>query len=141
MAARAKLSPRHRLFVKEYIKDRNGARAYRAVYGVAKGADQSAAKLLRTPKVAEAVEKSLAKLELKLEISAEKVLARLEAFASVQLSEKERKSSAGLNALRANELLAKHFKLLTDKVEHSGQENGINVNITLPSNGSEKKPE
>ncbi len=114
MAVR-QLNPKQRIFVREYLKDKNATRSYIAAGYGKKGAAVGASKLLRNPKVAEAVEKGLARLEVKLELSAEKVLTRLSEFAFQPLNGKELKNSAGINSLRATEMLAKHFKLLTDR--------------------------
>lgn len=65
------------------------------------------------------------------------MLARLAEFAFQPLNKKELKNSASNNALRANELLAKHFKLLTDVQEHSGKGGAPIAFIALPANGSE----
>lgn len=47
-------NPKHEAFVQEYVKDGNGARAYRAVYGEdVKGAAQSAKTLLERSDVQE----------------------------------------------------------------------------------------
>ena len=46
-------NPRHEAFVAEYVKDGNGTRAYKAVYGDVKGAKQSARNLLELASVQE----------------------------------------------------------------------------------------
>lgn len=43
--------------------------------------------------------------------------------------------------VRALELLAKHFKLLTEVHEHSGKDGGPMVVLTMPANGSEAASE
>ena len=43
--------------------------------------------------------------------------------------------------LRALEMLAKHFKILTDSIEIAGRAGGPQVILTLPANGSEKENE
>lgn len=136
-----KLNAKQRLFVKEYLKDQNAARAYRSVYGAKPSvAETIGPRLLRKAQVTQAVEKGLAKLEQKIEYSAERTLARLAEFAYQPLTVKELKGFAGHNAIRANELLAKHFKLLTDVHEHSVPA-GIQVNLSMPANDSEAKKE
>lgn len=42
---------------------------------------------------------------------------------------------------KALELLGRHLKLFTDKIEHGGKEGGPIVILTMPANGSEAKPE
>lgn len=131
------LNPRQRAFVREYLKDKNATRAYIAAGYGRKGAQQSSSRLLSNAVVKEAVARGLAKQEAKLELSAEKVLARLSEFAFVPLTQKELKSSAGMNSIRATEILAKHFKLLTDVHELSGKDGQPLVVLTMPANGSE----
>ncbi len=128
------LSPKYRLFVREYVKDRNRGRAYRAAYGQSKGADQSAARLLKNAKVIEAINKALARLETKLEISAERNLKRIAEIAY------EKPKAKHTDILKACELIGKHFKQFTDVHEHSGKDGGPMVVVTLPGNGSEVVP-
>lgn len=130
------LSVKHRIFVREYLKDKNATRAYKASGHEGKGATQSASKLLTNPNVKLAVEKGLARLEAKIELSAERVLASLAEIAFVPLTVKELKNQSH-NKLRALELLAKHFKLLTDVQELGGKDGGPLVVLTMPANGSE----
>lgn len=110
IAAVGKLNTKHKLFVKEYVKDQNATRAYTAVYG-GKGAAQSAAKLLRIAKIQEAVEEQLAALADKLDITAERTLKRI---ADIAYHDKWAKNG---DVLKACELLGKHFKLFTDVVD------------------------
>jgi phage terminase small subunit len=128
---RMALTARHRLFVREYLKDKNGGRAYRAVYGRVKGSDQSAAKLLRTAKIAEAVGKALARIEAKLEISAERNLKRIAEIAY------EKPRAKHTDVLKACELIGKHFKQFTEIHEHTGKDGGPQVILVMPANGSE----
>lgn len=122
-----KLSPKHRAFVKQYLIDKNAARAYRAVYGEAKGAKESASRLLTNANVAEAVEKGLAALESKLDITAERVLKNIAAIANMT-----RKDAAHANIIKANELLGKHLKLF------DGEGNQTNVTV-ITANETEVK--
>ena len=72
------LTPNQKLFCEEYAIDRNGSRAYKAVYkGVTKDktAEQCASRLLSSnAKVKAYVDKLLAKLAFKAEVTAERVL-------------------------------------------------------------------
>lgn len=131
------LNAKHRIFVREYLKDRDRERAYRAAYGETKGAAQAAHRLLKNVEIAKAVEKGLARIEAKLDISAERTLARIALFAYQPLNPKELKNSAGINSLRACEMLGKHFKLFTDLHEHTGKDGAPMAFVALPSNDSE----
>lgn len=101
------LSPKERKFVAEYLKNPNGTQAaIRA--GYAKGsADVTASRLLGKARVRGAIDAGLAKAE----ISSEYVLRGLKKIAD---------SGEEHNRVKAFELLGKHKKLFTDKVEHSG---------------------
>jgi len=122
------LSAKHRLFVREYVKDRNGGRAYRAIYGQVKGSDQSAAKLLRITKVSEAVAKNLARLEAKLDISAERNLSRI---AEIAYHAPRAKYT---DVLKACELIGKHFRQFTDVQELTGKDGDpVQVVYRLPA--------
>lgn len=134
------LNPKQRVFVREFLKDKNATRAYIAAGYGKKGAAAAASRMLRNVKVAEAVEKGLARLEAKLDISAERILSRLADFAYQPLTAREMKNSAGINALRACEMLGKHFKLFTELHEHTGKNGGPQVIVMLPGNGSEVAP-
>lgn len=71
------LTPKERLFVQEWLIDKNGTRAYRAAGYTAKTekvAGVEACRLLTKPRVAAAIEKALARLRQKLEVTAENVL-------------------------------------------------------------------
>ena len=118
IAAVGKLSIKHKLFVKEYVKDKNATRAYIAVYGKSgtKAAAQCASRLLTNAKVAEAVEQQLVVIADKLDISAERTLKRI---ADIAYHDKWAKNS---DVLKGCELLGRHFKMFVDKVEteHSG---------------------
>lgn len=109
------MNEKQALFVKEYLVDLNAKQAaIRAGYS-AKTAEVQACKLLRVPKVASAVKEAMDKRGEKTGITAEEVLRRLDRLATIAEEQGE------LNAaIRANELLGKHHKLFTEKVEHSG---------------------
>lgn len=74
--AAAKLSPKMQRFIKEYIIDRNGTKAYlRAGYKCSEGtARRNAYKLLMRPEVASAVDKAEAERLRRVDIKADDVL-------------------------------------------------------------------
>ncbi|HTI46806.1 MAG TPA: terminase small subunit [Casimicrobiaceae bacterium] len=80
------LSPRQARFVAEYLVDGNATQAaLRAGYKAGPGIESTASHLLRTPKVVEALTAARSKLQVRTEITQEKVLAELAllAFSSV----------------------------------------------------------
>jgi len=107
----AKLSARQRAFVREYLKDKNGARAARAAGYSHKGSNVTGSQLLAKPNIRAAVDSGLARLAAKCEITAERVLNRLAEFAF------EKKKIKASDSLRATELIGKHLKLFTDVTE------------------------
>lgn len=143
------LTPRQRLFALEYIKDRNGKQAaIRAGYSP-HTAESQASRLLRHAKVAALVEAKAAKVAARLELSAEYVLGSLKTVAErcqqavpvmvrdgrdmVQKTDERGEGvwefdSNGAN--RALELLGKHLKLFTDKVEATGKD-GAPLSIVI----------
>jgi phage terminase small subunit len=71
--AKGELTPKQKMFVKEYLVDLNCTQAMiRAGYSK-KGAEVQGSKLLRNPKVADALQKALEKRHAKLDISAERI--------------------------------------------------------------------
>lgn len=174
------LTPKERLFIAEYLKDKNGSRAAIAAGYKKAGAAVTASKLIRKPNVAEAINASLTQIIEKAELTAAEVLAEIRklAFADVTdafdengelknlktLPEDVRKALSSVETdelfegfgkerekigvtrkvkfadkVRALEMLAKYFKLLTDVSEVTGANGGPQVILTMPANGSEAK--
>ena len=129
------LNARQRIFVKEYLKDRNATQAaIRAGYSK-KTAGSIGDENLKKPEIKKAVEEGIAKLEKKLDISAERILGRIAEFAF------DKKGIRESDTLKACELLGKHQKLFTDVQEIGGKDGGPVVVLTMPANGSEKAKE
>lgn len=106
-------------FVNEYLVDLNATQAaIRAGYSV-KLANDTGYKLLHTPQVAEAVRLALEARAEKLQLSSEDVLRSI-----VDIRGKAVTDGKLTQALKANELLGRHLKLFTDRVEHSGPDGG-----------------
>ena len=120
------LNPRQKLFVKEYLRDKNATRAYKAAGYPGKGAQQSATKLLLNPLVAKAVETGLAKLASAADISAERTIKRIAEFAY------DKKGLKASDTLKACEMLGKHFKLFTDMSEINANVESVQVVLELP---------
>jgi phage terminase small subunit len=112
MPTQLKLNPKQRAFIREYVRDKNATRAYRAVYGVGQStAEANGPRMLGNARVKEAIEKQLAKLEAKLELSAERAVAEL---AKMAFDTKRIKPS---DKIRACELVGKHFGAFREVVE------------------------
>lgn len=137
-----KLNAKQKLFVKEYLIDKNASRAARAAGYSEKSSASIGEENLRKPDIAAAVDKGLAKLAQKADISAERVTKELAEIAFIEMNKAELKKSSG-NKLRALELLGKKFGMFTDNIDlvaKLGLTGKVNVNLTMPANGSEAPP-
>lgn len=143
-----KISPKEQRFAEEYLVDLNAtAAARRAGYrGTEQGLRVTASRLLTKANVAALIQSGMDQRSESTGVNAKSVLERLNAVANrcmqaepvmvfdhvkkgmVQKTVRNEKGeevgiyefdSAGAN--RALELLGKHLKLFTDKVEHSGK--------------------
>ena len=114
-----KLTDKQKMFVKEYLIDKNATRAYiRAGYSVKdeRTAEAAASRLLSNVIIKEEINKGLEELAGKLDITAENVLRRIDNLAKVC----EDPNSELFNPVAAKgnlELLGKHLKLFTDKID------------------------
>lgn len=110
-----KLTPKQSAFVREYLVDLNATQAaIRAGYS-AKTAEQQGPRLLGNVEVAAAVQKGMDKRAQKVGITAEEVLTDI-----IRIGNSAEAAEDFPAALKARELLGKHLKLFTDKVEISG---------------------
>jgi phage terminase small subunit len=113
------LTGKQTLFVSEYLVDLNATQAaIRAGYG-ARSARVNAYRVLQKPEVAEAIRRAVEARAERLQLSSEDVLRSI-----VDIRGKAVTGGKLTQALRANELLGRHLKLFTDRVEHSGPEGG-----------------
>lgn len=118
-------NPRRERFCQEYVVDGNATQAYiRAGYSE-KGAAQSAAALLRNPKISSRIAELKAKVLERLEITQESVLREIEdTRANAAACEQH------ATALKASELKGKHIGMWPNKLE-------ANVNIVDALNADE----
>lgn len=118
-----KLTTQQRSFVAEYLKDQNATQAYLRVYGGStKSAEASGPRLLGNVRVKIAVEKGLARLLDRANITAERNLARIAEIAY------HNKKVAHRDVLKACELVGRTFGQFKDVHELSGK-NGEPINF------------
>jgi phage terminase small subunit len=122
-ALKRPLTPKQQMFVREYLIDLNGTQAaIRAGYS-AKTARQIAEETLSKPYIIEAVQAGMDRRAKKINLTGDDILANI-----ARLAQKAEDMDDTSNALRANELLGKHLKLFTDRIEQSG-----NIQLTVSS--------
>jgi phage terminase small subunit len=113
------MTPKQQLFVREYLVDLNATQAaIRAGYS-AKTARSIGSELLTNPDIAAAVQAAADKRSAKAEITAQAVLQNIQRIATRAEADDDWQA-----ALKGNELLGKHLKLFTEKVEHTGANGG-----------------
>lgn len=138
------MTPKQEAFVREYLIDLNGTQAaIRAGYS-AKTAEVQASRLLSNAKVAATVQAAMDKRAERTEITADYVLESIVSTMErckqvepifdrkgdpvlVETPDGEMARAYTFNAagvLKGAELLGKHLKLFTDKVEHTGKDGG-----------------
>lgn len=127
------ISKKHLMFANEYLKDLNATAAYKRAGYTAKGnaAEVNAARLLRHAQVAKIVQAAMDARSKRTKIDADYVLTGIKntierCAQEVPVLDKdgnqtgEYKFDSGA-VLKGYELLGKHLKLFTDKVELSGK--------------------
>lgn len=113
------LTARQESFVREYLVDKNQtAAAMRAGYAP-KGAKFQGCQLMAKPLIRAAVEKALAEQAARTLMTADQVLLDIQRIGDK--AETDREYTA---ALRSRELIGRHFRMFTDKVELTGKNDG-----------------
>lgn len=126
----ADLTDKQKAFVREYLVDLNATQAaIRAKYS-SKNADKIGSELLGKTRIRDEIQKAMDERSKRTEITSDYVLQGLKTVADrcmqgEPVTDREgnptgewRFDSSGAN--RALELLGKHLKLFTEKVEHNG---------------------
>ena len=111
-----RLTEKQKRFCDEYLVDRNGTRAYKAVYQSVKNeavASSCAYKLLRNAEIKKYIDEQTEQLHNERTATAAEVM---EFLTEVMRDENE----GSVSRLKAAELLGKRFGLFTDKVAVSG---------------------
>jgi phage terminase small subunit len=113
-----KLRKKQETFCREFMVDLNGKQAaIRAGYSP-KTADQQASRLLSNVKVKMEIERLSNQRDERVQLQADDVVRELMSIAFAEL--KERGVIKPGDKLKALELLGKHQKLFTEKVQHTG---------------------
>lgn len=128
-----KLTAKQKAFVDEYLKDLNATAAYKRAGYTAKGnsAEVNAGRLLRNAQVASAVQSAMDERAQRTQIDADYVLNTIRDTVERCRQAKQATDDEGNTVgefrfdaqavLKGCELLGKHLKLFTDKVEVSGK--------------------
>lgn len=121
-----KLTNRQAAFVREYLCDLNATQAaIRAGYSE-KTAKAQGSRLLTNADIAEAIQKAMDERAERVESEADWVLRTIKETTQALLSDPEKNAS---NIFKGSELLGKHHKLFTDKVETTGANGGPVENL------------
>ena len=120
------LTPKQDLFVHEYMIDLNATQAaIRAGYSK-KTAYSIGNENLSKPEIKSAIDAKKAEKARKIDITVDSVLNDI-----IRIGDKAEQSDRYNDALKARELLGKHLKMFTDKVETTGD---LTINVVQFSN-------
>ena len=111
------LTPKRKRFVEEYLVDLNATQAaIRAGYSP-RTANEQAARLMTYASIKQAVQAAMDKRSEDLGITQKYVLATIKDTVERCLTEQGFQPA---HVLKGSELLGKHLKMFTDKIEHTG---------------------
>lgn len=117
----AKLTPKQKLFVAEYLVDLNATQAaIRAGYSE-KRASEIGYQLLQKTTVQAEVQEAMADREERTGVTQDRVVAELERVAFAEAHDYTDTDLKYANKLKALELLGRHLGMFTDKVEQTGE--------------------
>ncbi len=133
------LNAKQKIFVKEYLVDKNATRAAKAAGYSKSSAQQIGAENLLKPVIRDAIARGIESQSKRLDITADKVIQEIGGIAFADITKFRRKTARikTSDKVKSLEILAKHFKLMTDLVETTGVDGGPIVILTMPANGSE----
>lgn len=114
------LTAKQEMFCREYIKDLNASDAARRSGYSEKASRQVAYFMLKDPKIKAYVQKLMDERAKRVELSADMVLSNIKEIACSKEYGPDQKIRAA-DVLKANELLGKHLKIFTEKVEVEGK--------------------
>jgi phage terminase small subunit len=150
------LTPKQQRFVDEYLIDLNATQAAIRCGYSERSAGQNAGRLMKNDEISHAIEQAVSERAIRTKVTQDWVIENLVNIAErcqqkqpvmefdraerqmVQATDAEGRGvwqfdSAGAN--RAVELVGKHLRMFTDKVEHSGEVAvKAKVNVYIPSN-------
>lgn len=117
----AKLTPKQKLFVAEYLVDLNATQAaIRAGYSE-KRASEIGYQLLQKTTVQAEIQEAMADREERTGVTQDRVVAELERVAFAEAHDYADTNLKYANKLKALELLGRHLGMFTDKVEQTGE--------------------
>jgi len=125
----AKLTPKQNRFVAEYLVDLSATAAAKRSGYSPKTAYKIGSENLRKPQIAKRIEDQMNQRAERTEITADWVLNEIR-----QSLHRSKEKQDENNVLRASELLGKHLKLFTDKVEQTGEQQ-VRVSFNIPRPG------
>ena len=123
-----RFNERQKLFIEEYIKDRNGGAAARRAGYSDNSADQQASRLLRNDKIKKEIDRKLKKKTEDSGVTVEKVVKELAKGGFAELDVADMKFSDKLKCL---ELLAKYLGMLDGKGKDSSSDNQAAIEATV----------
>jgi phage terminase small subunit len=116
------LTPKQRRFVEEYLVDLNATGAARRAGYSIKTAEAIGMENLRKPRIRECIDAAMAARAAETAITAEYVLTSIK-----RIAESAESADDLAAALKGHELLGKHLRLFTDKIEHSGKVEHVEI--------------
>lgn len=113
------MNARQKKFVQEYLKDPNATQAAISAGYSEKTAHSIGHENLRKPEIAAAIAKVQEKAAEKFDISHEEIIRDL-----VDISAEARSAGVFAPAIKAKELIGRHFGMWPTRVEHTGKDGG-----------------